>query len=72
MTAYVRRSQKGLSETEEKVSGNMRIKQKCALCVSKNSLQLTPELELIIRVWADLDDEFKQPILKMISKEIQK
>jgi len=50
----------------------MRIKQKCALCVSKNSLQLTPELELIIRVWADLDDEFKQPILKMISKEIQK
>lgn len=45
---------------------------KCALCVSKNSLPLARELEYIIRVWADLDDKVKQKVLKLISKEVQK
>ena len=46
------------------------LRQKCATGVLQNSLQLTPELELIIRVWADLDDEVKQKILAIISKEV--
>jgi len=40
--------------------------------VLENSLQLPPELEFIISVWADLDEEVKQKILKMISKEVKK
>ena len=60
------------SDTLPKHRLNTFLHKKCALCVHKKFLQLAPELELIIHVWADLDDEVKQTILNMIWKEVIK
>jgi hypothetical protein len=48
---------------------NTILRQKCATGVLQNSLQLTHELEFIIRAWAYLDDEVKRRILAIISKK---
>ena len=48
------------------------LREKCATGVHDNSLQISPELEFVICVWADLDDKVKRRILKVISKEVQK
>ena len=44
--------------------------EKCALSVHQNFLPLAREPELIIKAWTELDEEVKQKILKMISKEV--
>ncbi len=42
---------------------------KCALCVHKNSLQFSSELELIIKTWPCLSDEAKGKIRAVISNK---
>jgi len=42
---------------------------KCAISVHQNSLQLTPELELIIKSWPDLSNEVREKILAIIPKK---
>ncbi len=58
--------------TPSEYSPDPSLHQKCALRVHRNTVEIPAELEFIIGAWPDLPEDFKEEMIEMIMRVMDK